>query len=79
MHKSTQAIREALGYATFQDMVIHNRTLKLLDRLGTDLTSREYIASPEVEIAIRELIQGIDNYDREAKAPRSGVERGERT
>lgn len=68
MHESLQALKAALGYAKFDDISIHNRTLTLIDEIGSDLEVQEYAPSPDVSIAQQELTEAIDNYDQEVEA-----------
>lgn len=67
MHESVKALKTALGYAEFKDVAIHNRTLKLLDELGTDLDAAGYEPGPDVEIATHELEEAENDYDREVE------------
>lgn len=74
MHATMKSLRNALGYAKFQDVTVHNRTLVLLDELGQDLDSLEYDPAPDAELARKELENAMNEYDQEVESLNKAIE-----
>lgn len=63
MHKAIETLRNSLAYAHFTDGDVHDGVMYLVDKLGHDLDEVNYEPGPDVENAVVELEQTLDQTD----------------
>ncbi len=63
MIDAIQKVKNALGYAKFDDLYIKSKTDKLLSALEKELDSEDYEPGLDVEQAVSELQDAFDSTD----------------